>query len=519
MDGMHLLPIDDWWALAAIAPLAGGKVCRNRPGNAVTSSVDVFFNAEDAESPPTDADFCVILRELCALCVEIISFPEASILKLAENTDPLDKNNYCFSLAATETDIFSTTNALSAKAFFGTNVVQYEANVTNASWSVDFGHITTTEGEKAAIEFWDDINGNGERDESEAFTWRTFSTSAHDMCVTNTLAYGMFDRNKNDLPDWWESVTGLAEVSEPHGRFADTDGDGLCNLYEYWAGTEPLVPDGSNTLLSVLCRSIDERIVGLSPTNTLDIYTDYYANATNLVFQRNPSCWASDLDFSCLSVWNSSAEHNSRAGILISPSVVLFAKHWRLNTSDKIFFADANLNVYQRTISATQTQIEDDIWVAMLDEPITNIAPICLLSGELSRYIRTGLYIPAIVVDQDRRATVAELSGFVGEEDLSMWPTRCYLQVPENASRKDFYAPTRYGDSGCPTFLAVGDMLVLVGKRWQKTAYDVGIDSNISKCIDKIRSFINLHDPGNTLRVLNLHDYQQLKGTGKWLIK
>ena len=37
-------------------------------------------------------------------------------------------------------------------------------------------------------------------------------------------------------------------------------GDWLVNLHEYWHDLDPFVSDGTNTVLSILARSIDERI-------------------------------------------------------------------------------------------------------------------------------------------------------------------------------------------------------------------------------------------------------------------
>ena len=33
---------------------------------------------------------------------------------------------------------------------------------------------------------------------------------------------------------------GLSDVAEPHGGIDDNDGDGMINLHEFWAGTDPL---------------------------------------------------------------------------------------------------------------------------------------------------------------------------------------------------------------------------------------------------------------------------------------
>jgi len=54
-----------------------------------------------------------------------------------------------------------------------------------------------------------------------------------------------FDTDGNGLPDWWESRYGLMDSNE------DPDGDGLTNLQEYQAGSDPLfaeyqVPSGEN---------------------------------------------------------------------------------------------------------------------------------------------------------------------------------------------------------------------------------------------------------------------------------
>ena len=65
----------------------------------------------------------------------------------------------------------------------------------------------------------------------------------------------------------WEILHGL---SPSNAADAMPDGDGLINLHEYWAGTDPLTPDGSNTLLSVASRSIDEYWAGTDPNDPLE---------------------------------------------------------------------------------------------------------------------------------------------------------------------------------------------------------------------------------------------------------
>ena len=50
--------------------------------------------------------------------------------ELAEGTDPLRGNNYCFNLTAEFTGIFSTTNQLTAEVFFGTNRISGPFSMT-----------------------------------------------------------------------------------------------------------------------------------------------------------------------------------------------------------------------------------------------------------------------------------------------------------------------------------------------------------------------------------------------------
>ena len=56
---------------------------------------------------------------------------------------------------------------------------------------------------------------------------------------------GADDSDGDGMPDAWEMVTHLNPFStnSPYGATDDFDQDGLENLYEYWAGTNPRDPD------------------------------------------------------------------------------------------------------------------------------------------------------------------------------------------------------------------------------------------------------------------------------------
>ena len=62
------------------------------------------------------------------------------------------------------TRIFCTTNPLTAEVTFGTSRAFGPVAVTNKTLEVDLGHLLATNGEKAAMYFWDDANSNCVRD-------------------------------------------------------------------------------------------------------------------------------------------------------------------------------------------------------------------------------------------------------------------------------------------------------------------------------------------------------------------
>ena len=105
------------------------------------------------------------------------------------------------------------------------------------------------------------------------------------------------------------------------GSRVDADGDGLANLHEFWHGTDPHAPDGVDTALAVLARSVDARLAGKAPATALPYFLGYPALVsgpqTNAL-AANPGCWAADVDFSCESPWNDEAK-NRKSGMLVSP--------------------------------------------------------------------------------------------------------------------------------------------------------------------------------------------------------
>ena len=381
-------------------------------------------------------------------------------------TDQLDRLNYCFNLSLTYTDVFRTTNALTFAASFGTNRVYGPYTAEGRTWSHDFGHCIATNGEKVSVSMWDDANQNGEWDVGETSNRYVIAVSGHDMAVTNALPYGNFDRDGNEIPDWWEARTGLDAESVARCAYDDPDGDGLVNLHEYWCDTDPLVPDGSNTLLSVASRSIDDRIRDVDPTIAIPRFVNYFPNGSNGVFQLNTNFWARDLDLSCVSVWNNGDYPGTQAATLITRKHVVLAHHW-VNDKNGYIFCDTNGQVYARTLVGSE-RIADDLRLGRLNEPLPDsFKPANVPSTNIISYLATGKYLPTLCINQEKGASVAELIAWDGEitdnRGIHYRHYGCTSQTNlVSVQRCNVRGATVDGNSGCPIFVVAGDELVLL---------------------------------------------------------
>lgn len=430
-------------------------------------------------------------------------------VELAEGTNPLDKRNYCFNLSLTYTDVSQTTNALTFAASFGTNRVYGPCVVEGNVWSNDFGHCSTTTKEQISVDVWDDMNQNGEWDSGETSNKYVIAVTGHNMVMTNKLAYKNFDRNYNELPDWWEEVTGLNTVTNG-GLYADSDGDGLINMHEFWADCNPLVPDGSNTLLSAMSRLIDDCISGKSPTGTLQKFINYQVNGANGVFVLNTNCWANGIDTSCASIWNSYSK-NFRAGTAVSRRHVLVATHYPLGAGIDLVFCGNDGNICTNRIIDSMPVTGIDITVALLqDELPNNITPASILPTNYESYLGKATALPCFFVNQDECVCVQEIA------DLKTHPSgnRTALQVsglyPRCGGRSSFYKNVIGNDSGSPRFISVAGKTVLLNLMWYGPD-SPGYGSFITLYKGQIQSAMDALCPGYLLDELDMTDYIPLQ--------
>ena len=369
------------------------------------------------------------------------------------------------------------------------------------------------------MDVWDDMNQNGEWDSGETSNKYVIAVTGHDMVMTNRLSYKNFDCNNNELPDWWEAQTGLSSVTNG-GAYVDTDGDGLINLHEFWANCNPFVPDGSNTLLSVASRIMDDCMRGKSPSGTLQKFINYQVNGANGVFVINTNCWANGIDTSCVSMWNSSTGQ-FRAGVAISRRHILLAFHFSLGVGTRIYFHEQNGNVHTNTLVARYRLDGTDILIGALRDDLPNtITPACILPPDYNNYIGLGKGLPVLRFDQYEQCVVCEISQSFpfemsysdGSREQSFATT-----TPMVDMRKPFYIHARGGDSGNPTFVIVGNEVVLLGclhgGYYDSDGNTVRIVNSpfVTSYADAIQAAMDLLAPGYSLRYLDCSPYQQIE--------
>ena len=440
-------------------------------------------------------------------------------MELAEGTSPLQNANYCFNLSVTFTGIFATTNPLSAEVFFGTNRINGPVVTSNRTWNCDVGHLTASNRESVAVYFWEDVDLDGERGESEKALTNRFFVTGHDMVVTSRLEYGVFDADDDGMLDSWELQNGLSP-SNAGDATQDADNDGFINLYEYWAGTGPndAGEDGNGTALYALIHGIDDRIaVAAAPSISNPQYLNYSHYQLPTTLMVNIDAWSYGIDFSCTSIWNDSFDYQyGDPATLLSPQHVILAKHLVSPIGRSYTFCGTNGFHAVRTLVATQGVASTDITIGLLDNPLPeSFVPAKLLPDGYERYIGNGAFIPILHMDQDRHSFVQELP------PMPRYEKRFYeilCNRGSTANRLKYYESVIGKDSGSPCFMIIDGQRILLyavqGHQWNNYLASKGyhtflFKSEIQQLMDAMCDEMGC--PRSSLQSFDFSGYLQLE--------
>lgn len=223
-----------------------------------------------------------------------------------------------------------------------------------------------------------------------------------------------------------------------------------------------LPPAPPENLAAHCAAQIDSRITGKAVTLATKLFD-------------SSDCWAKTIDLSCISV-----SKNAQA-TLIHPQYVASAVHWPYGTGPITFRNWTTGEIVSRNVVSQAAAISGrDMMLGLLDSPVPvgiNFARVLPLN--YADYLK--LPVPALVMDQERKALVYELTG--------LYSTQFAIAPPMTAPRSYFYEYVINGDSSRGIFIIIAGKPVMIGHRtggaggmnyvpiqakvWQLTAADL----------------------------------------------
>lgn len=260
----------------------------------------------------------------------------------------------------------------------------------------------------------------------------------------------------------------------------------------------------SGSLAKHCSDAIDNRIQSKNPLNALNIFSVQNHNTSTYV--RNPSCWASDIDLTCISPWNSSST-NIFGLTLISPRHVIGAAHAMPSIGSTVRFVTTNNTVVTRTLTntvrhPTYQPYYPDISIGVLDSDVPNTITFCrLLPSNWKNYIPAldiNRTVPALCLDQEEKALITD---WYGSYVYASFSAPSLVNAP---NRLAFYEQKIGGDSGNPAFLIINNQLVLL-TTW--TFGGAGSGTFLTPEINAINTMMTTLGGGYQVSTVNLSSY------------
>lgn len=218
-------------------------------------------------------------------------------------------------------------------------------------------------------------------------------------------------------------------------------------------------------LHDVATNSIATRIAACDPTVSLCRFVNYPGcfNSSLSILSKpklNDKFWLKDVDFSCVSPWNSGGGR-VRAGTAISKRHVIFASHFPLAKGCRILFVGQDGEVCPCYIDAVkEVGLKSDMSIGLLNAELTpNIHPAKLLPVGFEKHLGDMRGLPVVTFNQFEKAFLTE---------VSVVPTNalrsCMMcsRRPKNSDWERFRENIVSGDSGDPAFILIGNEPILI---------------------------------------------------------
>lgn len=235
----------------------------------------------------------------------------------------------------------------------------------------------------------------------------------------------------------------------------------------------PTITVGIMDLFSNIIHNIDDRLETvkkerISVDESIQIFSNQNHDQNN--YTRNIHCWAYGLDLSCISPWNSNGLMR-KAGTLLSPRHVIWARHFNIVVNTTIRFIDDNNQVFERIIIESQAVPdmsnstsdrgfirEYDMVIGLLDSDVpSSISFAKVLPRYFQRFEPLSMFVrlPTLCTDSEEKALVTDFRRQRSNTASLIKPFR-------NTTRREYFEKKISGDSGNPCFFVMDNELVFL---------------------------------------------------------
>ncbi|XP_060080648.1 uncharacterized protein LOC132560009 [Ylistrum balloti] len=274
----------------------------------------------------------------------------------------------------------------------------------------------------------------------------------------------------------------------------------------------PLTTEETNLFASIV-HGVDDRLkrseaAGTSANASKLIFSKQ--DHTHRIYQRNPLCWAHDIDLTPISPWNSYGK-TRKAGTLLSPRHAVWARHYSIRVNSTLRFVDRHNNVVDRKVIKTRalytnTSVHQnflyghDMVVGLLDDDVPSsisFAKVLPRNFTVLNPHKEMVRLPVLSTDFEEKALVEDLSYMSG--------SMVSLTTPISSStRHKYYEPKIVGDSGNPSFFIINDQLVFL---FVFTFGGAGSGTSVQYNFDEINTIMTRLGGGYQLTEIDLSGF------------